>query len=443
MQNPKSTFEPIAGTGATTPLRGRSRPSSTKSRRNSLSRVHSARIFDDHTHYSPTRSPNEESSEIDVSPSTSSSTHDLEKQETQELANPETEVQYGIADERDFVTGEEEIEERRSRSRGRSLKRDPTVVDWDGENDPLNPKNWSLGRKWAATFVVSAFTFLSPTSSSMVAPALSRVAADLHINSEVESALVLSIFVLAYAIGPLFLGPLSEVYGRVRVIQGANLFFLAWNIGCGFAQTSGQMLAFRFLAGLGGSAPLAIGGGILSDTWTADQRGMAISVYSLMPLLGPAIGPIAGGWIALKTTWRWCFWSTSILTGLIQIMGFFFLQETYAPTLLRKKAARMRKETGDERLHTQYDSEKKISKVLGVALKRPFVLLGTQVIIQIIAVYMAYLYGLMYLVLSTFPGLWTNVYHENAGIGGLNYISLGIGFFGGTFHSQQLTSSSY
>jgi len=76
--------------------------------------------------------------------------------------------------------------------------------------------------------------------------------------------MLLSIFVLAYAVGPLVLGPLSEVYGRVPVLQLANLFFLVFNLACGFARTGGQMLAFRFLAGLGGSAPLAIGGGILA-----------------------------------------------------------------------------------------------------------------------------------------------------------------------------------
>jgi MFS family permease len=75
-----------------------------------------------------------------------------------------------------------------------------------------------------------------------------------------QAQLTLSIFVLAYAIGPLFLGPLSEIYGRVIVLQLSNLFYLAWNLGCGFAQTSGQLMAFRFFSGLGGSAPLAIGG---------------------------------------------------------------------------------------------------------------------------------------------------------------------------------------
>lgn len=143
----------------------------------------------------------------------------------------------------------------------------------------------------------------------MVAPALIKIGQDLGINSDIERSLTLSIFVLAYAIGPLFLGPLSEIYGRVIVLQLSNLFFLAFNIGCGFAQTQGQLIAFRFLSGLGGSAPLALGGGVLSDCWRAEERGKSISIYSLAPLLGPAVGPIAGGFIALKVSLN-----TTILT---------------------------------------------------------------------------------------------------------------------------------
>lgn len=91
----------------------------------------------------------------------------------------------------------------------------------------------------------------------MVAPALTQMEADLGITNSVLSQMMLSIFILAYAFGPLLLGPLSEVYGRVPVLQLANLFFLVFNLVCGFAQTGAQMLVFRFLAGLGGSAPLS------------------------------------------------------------------------------------------------------------------------------------------------------------------------------------------
>ena len=78
---------------------------------------------------------------------------------------------------------------------------DINQVSWDGPDDPENPKNWSFKRKWAATIVVSSFTFISPVSSSMVAPALSTIASEFHITNEVESQLVLSIFVSRQILG--------------------------------------------------------------------------------------------------------------------------------------------------------------------------------------------------------------------------------------------------
>ncbi|MCJ1274476.1 hypothetical protein MMC21_002272 [Puttea exsequens] len=333
------------------------------------------------------------------------------------------EVRMGVRDERDIGV---DLGKKQST---RSIK-DPNLISWEGPEDPANPKNWSFNKKWAATIVVSSFTFISPVSSSMVAPALGSIAKDFGITNEVESQLVLSIFVLAYAIGPLFLGPLSEIYGRVIVLQIANLFYLVFNIACGASKKKGEMIAFRFLSGLGGSAPLALGGGVLSDCWRAEERGKAISIYSLAPLLGPAVGPIAGGFIAEKTTWRWAFWATSIADGIIQISGLFFLQETYPPLLLHKKAEKLRSETGNFALHTEFEHpERSLANTMKRSLVRPFKLLGTQPIVQALALYMAYLYGLMYLVLSTFPGLWTNQYQESVGTGGLNYISLGVGFF--------------
>lgn len=310
---------------------------------------------------------------------------------------------------------------------------DPNLVTWDSDSDPSNPKNWSTKRKWAATFIVSAFTIVSPISSSMIAPALKSISEEFGIKKEVEAQLTLSIFVLAYAIGPLFISPLSEIYGRVLILQLSNLFYLAWNLGCGFARTEAQLMAFRFLSGLGGSAPMAIGGGLLSDCFRAEQRGRALSIYSLAPLLGPAIGPIAGGFISQNTTWRWCFYSTSIFTALVQCFGLFFLQETYAPKLLQWKRDRLRKETGNMALHTEFDSpDRTLAATISTAMQRPFRLLATQPIVQVLAIYMAYLYGLAYLMLSTFPILWTERYGMSVGAGSLNFISMGIGFFLGT-----------
>ncbi|KAB8252107.1 major facilitator superfamily domain-containing protein [Aspergillus flavus] len=304
-------------------------------------------------------------------------------------------------------------------------------VTWTGPDDPDNPKNWPTKKKWGAVLIVSCFTFISPVMSSMVAPALQTMKTDFHIEDEVTSQLMLSVFVLAYAFGPLFLGPLSEIYGRVIVLQLANLFFLIFNIACGVSRTAAQMIVFRFLAGLGGSAPLAIGGGVLSDCFLPEERGKSIAIYSLAPLLGPAVGPIAGGFIAERTTWRWVFYATSIADGVIQVMGLFFLRETYAPKILRTRAKKLRRDTGDTSYETEAERQNKtLPEVLSTALVRPFRLLATQPIVQALAIYMAYVYGILYLMSSTFPALWTSpeYYNESTGIGGLNYISLGIGY---------------
>lgn len=92
----------------------------------------------------------------------------------------------------------------------------------------------------------------------MVSPSVQTISKEFNITNEVEQQMVLSIFVLAYAIGPLFIGPMSEIYGRIPVLQISNLFFLVFNTACGGCTSGGQMIAFRFLAGLGGSAPLAV-----------------------------------------------------------------------------------------------------------------------------------------------------------------------------------------
>ncbi|KAI0432114.1 major facilitator superfamily domain-containing protein [Xylaria sp. FL1042] len=343
----------------------------------------------------------------------------------------ETEIRDGFMNQRDPELGPELTEKVDTTAPNPN---DPNLVTWTGPDDPENPKNWKFSKKWAAVFTVSLFTFISPISSSLVAPALETIGEELGIDQAFEKNLTLSIFILAYAIGPLVWGPLSELYGRVLVLQLVNLIYLFFNLGCGLARTKSELIAFRFLSGLGGSAPLAIGGGVLSDLFTAEDRGKALSIYSLAPLLGPAIGPIAGAFIAQNTSWRWAFYATTIADALIQGAGIFFLKETYAPVLLMWKKRRLVKETGNEALHTPYDNpDRTVGKMLRIALERPFRMITTQIIVQVIAVYMLYVYGLIYIVLTSFPTLWSSPapagYGESLGIGGLNYISLGLGFF--------------
>ncbi|KAI2640368.1 MFS general substrate transporter [Hypomontagnella submonticulosa] len=361
------------------------------------------------------------------------------RQPSRVLSRTVSEVRDGIETRRDLDLEEGQAPEEEKAAIATTVTPDPSdpnLVTWEGPEDPENPKNWAFSKKWAAVFIVSVFTLVSPVSSSMVAPSLTTIGEELDIPTGFEQNIVLSIFVLAYALGPLVWGPLSEIYGRVPVLQLSNLGYLGFNLGCGLARTKGQVIAFRFLSGLGGSASLAIGGGVLSDLFVAEERGRAMSIYSLAPMLGPAIGPIAGAFITENTTWRWTFWATSIADAAIQGAGLIWLRETYPPVLLDRKRRALAKETGNAALRTPYDDGRTSAwATIRIALTRPFRLVATQVIVQCIALYMMYVYGLMYLMLASFPVLFTSPppagYGMSIGVGGLNYISLGLGFFSG------------
>lgn len=92
----------------------------------------------------------------------------------------------------------------------------------------------------------------------MVTPALPAIGKDFDIAADFMQQLIMTIFLLGYAQGPFVLAPLSEIFGRVTVLQYANLIYLFFNTACGFARTQNQILAFRFLSGLGGAAPQAV-----------------------------------------------------------------------------------------------------------------------------------------------------------------------------------------
>ncbi|KIJ49827.1 hypothetical protein M422DRAFT_246196 [Sphaerobolus stellatus SS14] len=349
-------------------------------------------------------------------------------------------IEAGIAtansskEERDSVTVQDEV----------------INVDWDSSEDPENPRNWPKGKKWAATIVVSSYEFISPLASSMMAPAVPEISRQFDISNTVVQSMLVSIFILAYAFGPLFLGPLSEIFGRARVLQLSNLFFLAFNLACGGSQNTGEFLAFRFLAGVGGSAPLSIGGGLLGDLFASEERGQAVAIYALAPILGPVVGPLTGSWVAQFSTWRWIFWSTSIVCGMVQLFGLFYLRETYAPVLLERRACKIRVSMGlgpndKARVRTIYDTdERKWKAILVSALTRPFVMFYCEPIIQLLGIYMAFIYGsLIYIVLVTLPDIYGVIYGQAPGIAGLHYIALGIGLVSATQINGRFLSRIY
>lgn len=152
-----------------------------------------------------------------------------------------------------------------------------------------------------------------------------------------------------------------------------------------------------------------------------------MAIYSWSPILAPVIGAIVGGVISQHTTWRWTFFASSMLSVAIQLSGLLFLEETYPPLLLRRRKVKM-EETGAVNLYTDLDYLDDAPRVILTAnLVRPFRLLATQPIVQVLALYNGYLYGNIYILYADFIDLWIDVYGESIEVSGLNYLSIAIG----------------
>lgn len=160
------------------------------------------------------------------------------------------------------------------------------LVDWDGPDDPEKPINWPKKKKWTNLVLIATLTLLTPFGSTMFAPGVPQMMNTFHSDSVDLASFAVSIYILGYALGPLFIAPLSELYGRVPVYHVCTFFFMVFTLACGLSTSLGMIIFFRFVAGLAGSCPITIGSGTVADCWKQEERGMVMSAWTLPILLG-------------------------------------------------------------------------------------------------------------------------------------------------------------
>ncbi|KAJ5449761.1 MFS general substrate transporter [Penicillium daleae] len=320
-------------------------------------------------------------------------------------------------------------------SKGNAVAPDPNDVFWDGDDDRSNPKNWSVVRRWSHIVMISLLTFITYVAGPIVKPfpPLPDVMKSLHSdNSELES-FVVSIYVIGFAVGPLLVAPLSELYGRAIVYNVSNVIFLGATIGCALSTDVGMFLAFRLLCGCAGASPLALGGGSISDMMEPERMGTAMAIWGLGSLAPPVFSPIAGGYLSQGAGWRWIFWVIAIPMGILTAVSPFLIQESYAPVLLERKAERLRKETGNHQLKSRLDRQLSQKRLVVDTLIRPPRILFTSPIVMLLAVDTAIVYGYQYLVFTTLSYIFQDQYHLSTGLSGLVYLGNGIGTVLGIF----------
>ncbi|KAL8770434.1 MAG: hypothetical protein Q9209_003860 [Squamulea sp. 1 TL-2023] len=262
--------------------------------------------------------------------------------------------------------------------------------------------------------------------TTMIAPGIDGVVADFNIISPTISTLAVTIFLLGLALGPMFFSSMGEVFGRLPVYHIANIVFVAFMIGNALSKNTAQFMIFRFISGCAGGMPLAMGGGTIADITLPAQRGLATALFSLGPLAGPVLGPVIGGFLADSKGWRWTFWLLAILGGAIEAATVLVMRETSPKILLERRAARLRLSSGNTQLKARQANRLTIHQVLTQAFIRPTVLLVRSPVVLALSLYAALVFGVIYLLFTTFNDVFRGQYGFSASVSGLPYLGLGI-----------------
>jgi len=276
--------------------------------------------------------------------------------------------------------------------------------------------------------MVVAFTcFVVAFNSAVITADLEGVSETFHVSMEV-SLLTITLFVIGFGVGPLAFAPLSEMYGRKPVYIVTIALAVIFEIPCAVAQNIGTLLVCRLIDGIAFSAPMTLVGGTLADLWKNEERGVPMAVFSAAPFIGPAIGPLAGGYLGMASGWRWLYWIQLILAGICWLLLAFTVPETYAPALLDKRAKKLRKETGESKYVTEKDLDKRpFGERLRIILIRPLQLLFLEPIVLFISLYMSVLYGLLYMFFVAYPIVYVNGKGWSEGSTGLMFIPMAVG----------------
>ncbi|CAG8954335.1 hypothetical protein HYFRA_00005959 [Hymenoscyphus fraxineus] len=294
-------------------------------------------------------------------------------------------------------------------------------------NDPENPKNWSKAFKWYCTMVVALTCFAVAFCSSVITADIVGMAEEFNRSEEV-ALISISIFVVGFGIGPMVFAPLSEVLGRRIIYASTLLVAVIFIIPCALAPNIQTLLVCRAIDGIAFSAPMTLVGGTLADMWRTEERGVPMAAFSAAPFIGPAIGPLVGGFLSDALGWRWLYWIQLILAAFVYILMAFTVPETYAPTILARRAKKLRESTGEKEHVTEQDIDMRpFRERLGVFLIRPFQLLFGELIVFLVSVYMSVLYGLLYMFFVAFPIVYQQGKGYSAGITGLMFIPLALG----------------
>ncbi|CAG8689739.1 6943_t:CDS:2 [Funneliformis caledonium] len=183
----------------------------------------------------------------------------------------------------------------------------------------IDPKSWPRRKKYLILFIVALAGMMAPMSSTIIYPAIAELENDLNTSETLANGMI-GVFIFFMGIAPLAWASYSDAFETRRNVYLASfILYIVGSVMCAMSKNIWLLLTMRAIQACGASSVQSIGAGSISDIF-----------HVFGPLIGPVIGPVFGGYLADSFGWRWIFWFLTILGGVIIVLIFFLLPETFA-----------------------------------------------------------------------------------------------------------------
>ncbi|KAF2128781.1 MFS general substrate transporter [Dothidotthia symphoricarpi CBS 119687] len=308
-------------------------------------------------------------------------------------------------------------------------KHDETILDFE-DGDSRNPMEWTVVYKWFIVFVLALQAFTVTFTCIGVVPVASSIVEDLdgkHASSS-TSALLVTIWELGEAAGPLLIAPLSELFGRYPVINVCNILFIAATLLAASSQSTKLFIAARMLTGLT-VASNVLNPAIVGDMFESEKRGSAMSFLILAPLIGSAIGPTISGAIAQTLGWREVLFIAAGLAVVCEILFLMCFKETYKMAILRKQVAKLQPESREFGIPSKRKSKHENVLKLWQSITRPAAVLFGSSVLMLLSLYGAVVFSFFYVMSVSLPVILQEVYDFTPAQTGAAFISFSVGSF--------------
>ncbi|KAF3760913.1 hypothetical protein M406DRAFT_64023 [Cryphonectria parasitica EP155] len=293
--------------------------------------------------------------------------------------------------------------------------------------DKENPYEWSKWKKTMVSTMLNLMTLFIGLATTAYSSGISSMVEDLHATSE-QGQLGLFTFNIACAIAPMVLAPFCELVGRKVIYAGAFFCFSILFIGLALARDIGTVIGLRLLLGLFGCVGTILVGGTFDDMYVPHERSRPMAMFSWVAIFGTVAAPIYAGFIDQSIGWRWIEGIQGLANVPLLVCIFVFFPETRGGVALHRRAAALRKATGDERFVAEGDIyTPDIKSMLRASSVKAIHMLATEPVVLAFGLWIAFCWGVTFLFLSVISITFADKRGWSTGMAGLPYIALALG----------------